>query len=203
MIYCASGWVDVVYEDQGDAFRLAAGDCVLQPPGIRHRVLRASPDIEVIELSCPAVHDTISDHDLELPTGVVRPERAFGGQRFVRHVAAAAPTAPWLVPGLDARDTGIGAATGGLAGAVVVTATDPATVDAGWLTHDDELVFDAVLGGAAELALRSAAGERTESLVAGDAVALPPGTEWRWSAWSDDVELLEVAVGAGAVRPSS
>src|SRR5262249_55722000 len=43
MIYCAKGWVRVVYEDQGPPFVLAAGDCVLQPRRIRHRVLESSP----------------------------------------------------------------------------------------------------------------------------------------------------------------
>ena len=43
MIFCAAGWVRVVYEDQGEPFVLHAGDCVLQPPLIRHRVLEASP----------------------------------------------------------------------------------------------------------------------------------------------------------------
>jgi quercetin dioxygenase-like cupin family protein len=37
MIYCYRGWVRVVYEDQGPPFVLQAGDCVLQPPRIRHR----------------------------------------------------------------------------------------------------------------------------------------------------------------------
>ncbi len=92
MIFVAAGWVDVVYEDQGEPFRMVAGDCVLQPPEIRHRVLRSSPGLEVIEIGCPAEHDTLADHDLDLPTATVRPERDFGGQRFVRHIADDAPT---------------------------------------------------------------------------------------------------------------
>ncbi|MEQ1519587.1 MAG: hypothetical protein ABL931_24195, partial [Usitatibacteraceae bacterium] len=55
MIFCKSGWVRVVYEDQGAPFVMQAGDCVLQPPQIRHRVLEASPELEVIELGCPAI----------------------------------------------------------------------------------------------------------------------------------------------------
>ena len=39
LIYCYKGWVDVLYEDQGnEMMRLSAGDCVIQPPEIRHRV---------------------------------------------------------------------------------------------------------------------------------------------------------------------
>lgn len=36
-IYVICGWVEVVYEDQGAPFVMHTGDCVLQPPQIRHR----------------------------------------------------------------------------------------------------------------------------------------------------------------------
>ena len=120
MIYCRKGWTRLVYEDQGEPFLLRAGDCVLQPPEIRHRVLEASPGLEMIEVGCPAVHETIADHVLQLPTPHLLPERRFAGQRFVRHVAASARWEPWRLPGFEARDTGIGAATEGLAGVRVV-----------------------------------------------------------------------------------
>ena len=68
LIACVAGWVRVVYEDQGPPFVLRAGDAVLQPPGIRHRVLEASPGLEVVELSCPAEHETFVEHELALPT---------------------------------------------------------------------------------------------------------------------------------------
>ena len=32
LIFCYRGWVDLVYEDQGEPFRLFAGNCVIQPP---------------------------------------------------------------------------------------------------------------------------------------------------------------------------
>ena len=73
MIFCYRGWVKVVYEDQGPPFVLQAGDCVLQPPRIRHRVLEASPGLEVVEIGCPADHETRADLVMELPTGRVEP----------------------------------------------------------------------------------------------------------------------------------
>jgi uncharacterized protein YjlB len=204
MIFCAAGWVDVLYEDQGPAIRLEAGDCVVQPPEIRHRVLRSSPGLEVVEVGCPAVHDTLADHDLELPTGSLDPDRDFGGQRFVQHVAREARVRPWIQDGLRYRDTGIGEATAGLAGAVVVTSGDASAGASVTLTHDDEFVFDVVLAGSADLRLSGADGggdgvsvERFERM---DAVALPAGVEWSWSDWSDDFELLEVSLPADAVR---
>ena len=75
MIYCYRGWARLVYEDQGEPFILQAGDCVLQPPEIRHRVLESSAGLEVIEIGCPARHDTLADHDLPLPTAAFRPDR--------------------------------------------------------------------------------------------------------------------------------
>ncbi len=67
LIFCVGGWVDVVYEDQGPPMRLTRGDCFIQPPEIRHRVLEASDNVEVIEIGVPAEHVTEIDHDMELP----------------------------------------------------------------------------------------------------------------------------------------
>ena len=104
MIYCKAGWARLVYEDQGEPFLFHAGDCVLQPPEIRHRVLEASDGLEVIEVGCPALHETFADHAMSLPTPHLLPERDFGGQRFVRHVAAEARWLPWRATGIrDAR----------------------------------------------------------------------------------------------------
>jgi mannose-6-phosphate isomerase-like protein (cupin superfamily) len=200
MIFCARGWVDVVYEDQGPAFRLHAGDCVLQPPGIRHRVLRNSADLEVIEIGCPAVHDTIIDHDLVLPTAALDPDREFAGQRFVRHVAADATRTTSLVDGMRMRDTGIGSATRGLAGARVIEAEGEGPTDSpNVLTHAGEFVMIVVLRGAATLTIDDhVIGPPLEPL---DAVALPPGSRWCWTEWSGDLEFLEVSLPEGTVRP--
>ncbi len=197
MIFVAAGWVEVVYEDQGGPFRMHAGDCVLQPPEIRHRVLRSSPGLEVIEVGCPAVHDTVADHQLTLPTSVVDHDRDFGGQRFVRHVAADSPTAPWLVPGLTARDTGIGSATGGLAGAVVVRAAGSSSAR---LTQSGEFALVVGLAGTATLEI---GGNTGIELLPRASVSLPPRTTWRWTSTTADHEALVVSLGADAIRPAS
>ena len=80
VIYCVRGSVWLVYEDQGEPFELREGACVVQPPGIRHRVLSASAGLEVLELASPAVHATHVEHELELPNGTR--EREYAGQRF-------------------------------------------------------------------------------------------------------------------------
>ncbi len=193
MIYVVAGWVDVVYEGQGEPFRMEAGDCVLQPPEIRHRVLRSSPGFEVIEIGCPAEHDTVADHDRALPTDGVDPDRDFSGQRFVRHVAQAATATPWLTPDLTARDTGIGAATAGLAGVVVVAPTGVEST--AMLAHHGEFVLVVGLGGNATLDVDG----RAVDLLPLVSVALPAGTHWTWTSSSDDHTALVVSLPADAV----
>jgi len=198
MIYCAAGWVRVVYEDQGPAFVLQAGDCVLQPPGIRHRVLESSPGMEVIEIGCPAEHETTAEHVITLPTAEVRPDRLFDGQRFVRHTAADAVWQPWRLPGFQCRDTGIESATGGLAGVRVIRLDGVAADMVGSqaaddLVHDGELLFWFVLSGTATLQTE---GRPDEPLGKGAAVAVPAGIAHRLTPSSDDLQLLEVTLPA-------
>ena len=119
LIFCVAGWVDVVYEDQGERLRLTAGDCFIQPPEIRHRVLEASEGIEVIEIGVPAEHVTEIDHDMTLPTPDLRPDREWQGQRFVHNLGAAGRFHPFRIPGFEARDTTIAANTQGVASVMV------------------------------------------------------------------------------------
>ncbi|KAI9010538.1 RmlC-like cupin domain-containing protein [Hyaloraphidium curvatum] len=191
MIFCYRGWVKVVYEDQGEPFVMNAGDCVLQPPEIRHRVLEASAGLEVIEIGCPALHDTVADHSLELPNRVGDPDRLFGGQKFVRHVADGAAWAPWRAPGFEARDLGIGAATDGLAGARVVRPTAGAA--SAPLVAAGELCLHVVLDGTVTL---ERDGQKPEVLRAGDSVALPAGERYRLAGSSADLEMLDVTLPA-------
>jgi len=87
LIFCYSGWVKIVYEDQGPPLILEAGDCVTQPPEIRHCVLEASDNLEVIEIGVPSDHMTTIDHEMELPTGQHCPDREFQGQKFCHHLS--------------------------------------------------------------------------------------------------------------------
>ena len=63
MVYVTKGWVVFEYEGQGEHL-LRAGSCVLQPPGIRHREVRHSDDMELIEIISPAAFET---HDEAAP----------------------------------------------------------------------------------------------------------------------------------------
>ena len=57
MVYVTKGWVVFEYEEHGEHL-LRAGSCVLQPPGIKHREVRHSDDMELIEITAPAVFAT-------------------------------------------------------------------------------------------------------------------------------------------------
>jgi quercetin dioxygenase-like cupin family protein len=186
LICVRRGWVRVVYEDQGEPFVMAAGDMVLQPPGIRHRVLESSAGLEVVEISCPAAHETFAEHEVELPNGDAEPTRSYGGQRFLHHVAAEAPWRPWH--GAEAQGTGVSEATGGLAEARIVRAGASPVVAVP--PHDGELVFGFVLAGSALLEF----GERGQ-LGPADAFVIPPGEAWGVSDMSGDFRLLHVTTG--------
>ena len=52
LVYVLKGWIEFEYEGQGNV-RLEAGSCVHQPPGIRHREVGHSEDIEMLEVVLP------------------------------------------------------------------------------------------------------------------------------------------------------
>jgi quercetin dioxygenase-like cupin family protein len=189
VIFVKSGWVRLVYEDQGEPFVMVAGDCVLQPPQIRHRVLESSPGLEVIEIGTPALHDTIADWSLALPNGQGASTREWAGQRFVRHVAAGADYEPWRLAGWEYRDTGIGDATGGVAGvrvARVTTGSQDAT------SQHAEFAMLVVLRGEVTFETEGAGERLRES----SSVAIPEGTVYRLLAATPDCELLDVTMPA-------
>lgn len=188
LIFCINGWVDVVYEDQGPPIRLTAGDCFIQPPEIRHRVLHASDGIEVIEIGVPAEHITEIDHEMELPTPHLRPEREWQGQRFVYDKGVEGVFRPFRLPGFVARDTGIHAATQGVASVMVARPDGGATA---WTRHEGDILFTFVMAG--EFTLEGE-GKAPYRLSPGDAFVIPPGMATRYAAPSADLELLEVTL---------
>jgi quercetin dioxygenase-like cupin family protein len=189
MIFCRRGWARLVYEDQGEPFLFSAGDCVLQPPRIRHRVLETSPGFEVVEVSSPALHETLADHDMALPTGTHDPGRDFSGQIF-RH--GRAKDTPWAVfggTGFQVRDTGLAVASDGRISAQVLRPA--AARRLAMAPRQAELIFGFMVSGVAALSYH---GEH--ALEAADAFVIPPGAAWGLHGASDDVELLLVTAPA-------
>ena len=57
MVYVLKGWVRFWYEGHGEVL-LKPGSCVHQPPGIVHREIEHSDDLELIEITLPADFET-------------------------------------------------------------------------------------------------------------------------------------------------
>lgn len=190
MIFCHRGWVDVVYEDQGQPFRLEPGDFVLQPPHIRHRVLESSAGAQVVEIGCPAEHDTFFDYGLDLPTETIDTDRDFGGQKFMRHQAKEMPWEPSIHPGFEVQHTAIPTATNGLANVQILRSSGETAMAP--TRHDGEFWFLFVLEGSTGFAVDGSTA--AAPLAAGDSVAVPAGVTWCLRDASPDLMLLEVTV---------
>ena len=189
LIVCQRGWVDVVYEDQGPPFRLEAGDAVLQPPHIRHRVLASSAGARVVEIGCPASHDTLFDHDLELPNDRLDPERRWGGQGFVCHVSA---EAAWIANrDHEAQVTEVARATDGLADVRLLRPAGDADIEGAG--HGGEFHFLCVLEGPARL---SVGDDPPIDFATGASVTLTPGMPYRLHGMNPTTRLLEVRLPA-------
>lgn len=181
LISVRRGWVRVVYEDQGEAFVMNEGDVVLQPPGIRHRVLESSAGLEVIEIGTPALHETFADHAMALPNGAPR-SRMFGRQRFLHHVAATTPWTPFR--GAEAQETAIYEASDGLVDVRAIRPGSASLIE--FAPHHGELVFGFVLDGRARLDISGA------DLGPADSFVIPPGEAWGLSEMSSDLRLLHI-----------
>jgi len=58
LVYVLKGWIEFEYEGQG-VVRLEPGSCVHQPPGIKHREVGHSDDVEMLEIVMPADYATV------------------------------------------------------------------------------------------------------------------------------------------------
>ena len=187
MIYCYKGSAKLVYEDQGKPFIFQAGDCVLQPPEIRHRVLENSDGFEVVEISSPASHMTCTDPELDLPTREISPDRDYNGQNFVQHIAKKAEWRPWRYPGFEARDFGFFPATNGIAQASVVRSAGENEIFTA--QQDTEFHFIFLLRGGMAIQIQ---GKDKYDLGEGDSITIPGGMEYSMNNCPKGSEFLEI-----------
>ena len=193
LIAVKRGWVRVVYEGQGEPFVMHAGDCIVQPPEIRHRVLEASPGLEVVEVTCPAEHVTVADWDHPLPDSPSPADREWSGQRFVRHVHADARWVPGRLDGWEACDTGVADGTGRYADVRLVRPSGHGRIGDDLLTFDGEFALVVVLTGCLHFV---AEGRPAVLLTDGSSVAVPAGLPHRFLDPTDDCLLLLVVIPA-------
>ncbi len=168
LIFCRSGWVRVLYEDQGDSFVLGAGDCVIQPPTIRHRVLESSDNLEVLEIGYPAEHFTHADPLTQLPSVAINPARTWSGQSFIRHTASQATWTPFGEQALI-TDTQIHQATQGLADVCIIKSESAASWPSTFVA-EKQLTFLFVLQGSATVITTE---NGSHHMVSGSSIVIP------------------------------
>ena len=187
MIYCISGWAKLVYENQGEPFVMGAGDCVLQPPEIRHRVLETSDNFEVLEIGCPAIHETFADHEMPLPNQRIETDKTYNAQRFLHHVSENAVWEKSEFDGFETRDTEVFDATGNLADARVFRATGNADFS---VNHSDEFLFFFVLAGNLQISDDDGS---IHYLKSRESIVLPAGKAYRVDA-ERGAEMIRVVL---------
>jgi len=181
-----TGWVDVLYEGQGDTIRMQPGDIVLQPPGIRHRVLATSPGFDIVEVGCPADHLTNFDHEMTLPNGTYGAHE-WGGQQFV-FSSPGDFSDNWDHPGFASDDSGIGAATRGVVEVRrVKTSADSETSELSPFTFRFIFVMDG------DINVTTVDGT-VHHLESGDSIALPPSAQAKVTSGAEQATLLDVLV---------
>ncbi len=188
MIYCRRGRVQVVYQDQGEPFWMEAGDIVLQPPHIRHRVLASDDGCEVVEIAAPAEHPTFIDTELSLPTVAIDPERDFHGQRFCFNRSADLSRQS-VGNGWHELVGGFADATAGLANVRVLEPEPGAGALAG--TSEGDLCLLYVLDGDAKIS----ADGREQQVTVDDSVAVPVGHDWTLDEVTGNFRCLHVTLG--------
>jgi len=192
LIFCVKGWVKVVYEDQGEPFVLKAGDCVTQPPEIRHQVLESSDGLEVIEIGLPAEHMTTLDYQMSLPTGRDLADRIYQGQRFCHHINDQVNWQVWQNTDLLKCQTSVLANSAGMA-AVNVYKLDPlkakeTNLQTTTLQHRDFLRFYYVMAG--QVKVSNQQNINTELNVR-DSFLLPAGQSIQLADVSADFQCIE------------
>ena len=175
-LFCIKGSAKLVYEDQGEPFIFKEGDCILQPPGIRHQVLESFDDLEVIEVTSPSDHATFSDFTMELPNSSEAQTRHFNGQQFTHdsHNSREATTYKNSTS-LAAYSTSIGEASGnqGWVKEIFVHVTNDKKRTPTSVSPEDSLSFFLwfVEEGSAQVQVE----QREETLHSGDAICFPYG----------------------------
>lgn len=189
IIFCKKGWAKLVYEGRGEPFIFNRGDCVLQPPEIRHRVLESSDNLEVIEVSCPAEHETFADNEMTLPTVTVDTKPIFNDQQFVHHKSLQSIWEKWRIEGFECRDTGISNATNSLASVNVVR--PKSQIDNHFCQHEADFVFLFIIRGKVSFQRENG---NAELLKEDDSLVIPKTMKYAFSSCSDDLEMLEVLI---------
>tara|TARA_B100000035_G_scaffold96943_1_gene82241 strand:+ start:1163 stop:2266 length:1104 start_codon:yes stop_codon:yes gene_type:complete len=197
-LFCINGSAKLVYEDQGEPFMFKEGDCILQPPGIRHQVLESFDDLEVIEVTTPADHATFSDFNMELPNSTVARTRNFNGQQFTHDTPnSREPVTYKDSTSLTAYGTSIGEASGnqGWVNEIHGSVSEGTRLTPTSISPEKPLSFFLwfINQGSAQIEVE----EREETVSSGDAICFPygflPSMEFFLVDHDSEFKVLEVA----------
>ena len=189
LIYCYKGWVKVVYEDQGKAIILKTGDCVTQPPEIRHRVLEASDQLEVIEIGLPASHMTYFDHKLALPTANILPKRKFSDQTFCHHIRDDKNWNRIDSIKLEFLQTNVIKHSNNIASVQTIRPSKQ-SVESAEMKNQANILFYFVLSGQSALSLEN----QSYCIVTNDSFIIPSKSNYKFENMTSDLELLEIQI---------
>jgi len=176
VLFCIKGSAKLVYEDQGEPFLFKEGDCILQPPGIRHQVLESFDDLEVIEITSPSDHATFSDFTMKLPNTIDAQTHFYNGQQFAHDSPKLRKAATYNHSNsFTIHKTSISAASGNLGwvNEIYGHARNDQNLTPTSVTPERDPAFFLwfVREGSAQIEL----GERKENLCPGDAISFPYG----------------------------
>jgi mannose-6-phosphate isomerase-like protein (cupin superfamily) len=196
-LICINGAAKLVYEDQGDPFLFEKGDCILQPPGIRHQVLESFNDLEVIEFTSPSDHVTFSDFEMELPNSIQDKERYFLGQQFSHSKSESSEEKMYLTSdSLNVYTTSIATASGEIGWVHEIRGhkDNEEQLTPSFVMSERELSFIMwfVTNGSAEIQV----GGRKETVTTGDAISYPygfdPTLEFSLAKHDSEFQALEI-----------
>ena len=199
LIYVYRGWVRVLYEDQGDSFVLHEGDCVFQPPGIRHRVLESSDQLEVVEIASPASHQTHFDHQMKLPGEKIHLDREYQGQTFLKYLAEEdqRPWQSWRIPPFQSREIGMDPSTKGLISFTKIRLPPQFDIQRSSpilrYQHDAGFVFLFILHGYLTLEVN---GEKIDRLEEAHSIVLPADHSYSFIDYSHDLQMFQLSLPA-------
>ncbi|HEX4483209.1 MAG TPA: cupin domain-containing protein [Solirubrobacteraceae bacterium] len=191
----------ILIETARERRELGPGDSACHPSGMWHREAVLSEDYEVIEITGPAVVETITEQQAPLPSDAENPVRRLRG-------VYAHERAQDYEPGVGAerfirlRDLGTSAPTGRR---ILTQTIRPAGAPPRRSAGDDLLgaassQWLTVLSGSVELALRD---RSRRTLLSGDAIALgvDPAGRQRATRFSEDFAALRICIPAERRSP--
>jgi len=181
-VYVLNGFVEFTAEGHGD-IRLEAGGCAHIPPFTMHDETRFSDDFEVLEITIPAVVQTLAK----------KPEDRAGrpDAKFAASHLGPDSFAPGVGPRsfLEYRELGVTDATDGRIQIQVVRTNGPCDASTGWHYHTLEHQFVYILGGWVRTELE---GYGEFLLERGDAMSVPARHKHDVTGFSDDFQVLEL-----------